>query len=69
MPDATGERNLRASLDRAVATGESDAMAVQPFPILRPDGSWEERYWSPLNTPVRDPETGCIAYLIHCVRT
>jgi hypothetical protein len=66
-PDATGERNLRASLDRAVATGAPDAMEVQPYPILRPDGSWEERYWSPLNTPVRDAESGRVAYLIHRV--
>ena len=66
-PAATGERNLRASLERAIATGAPDAMAVQPYAIRRPDGTWEERHWSPLNTPVPDPATGRITHLIHRV--
>jgi signal transduction histidine kinase len=66
-PDATGERNLRASLERAVATRAPDTMAVQPYPILRPDGSWEDRHWSPLNSPVRDAATGRVTHLIHRV--
>ncbi|HEX8430252.1 MAG TPA: PAS domain-containing protein, partial [Longimicrobium sp.] len=60
--------NLRASLERAVATAMPDAMDIQPYPLQRADGSWEERYWSPLNTPVADPETGRITHLIHRVR-
>ncbi len=66
-PGATGERNLRASLERAIATGMPDRMAVQAYPIPRPDGTWEERHWSPLNTPVRDPATGQVTHLIHQV--
>ncbi len=66
-PEATGEANLRASLLRAVATGEPDAMAVQHYPIAHPDGRWEERHWSPLNTPVRDPRSGRVTHLIHRV--
>ena len=66
-PAATGERNLRASLERAIATGTPDAMAIQPYAIQRPDGSWEERSWSPLNTPVVDAATGQVTLLIHRV--
>jgi PAS domain S-box-containing protein len=66
-PHATGTRNLRASLLRAIAAGAPDAMAVQHYAIRRPDGTWEERHWRPLNTPVADPATGQITHLIHRV--
>ena len=66
-PDATGTRNLRASLERAIATRAPDTMAIQPYAIRRPDGSWEERSWSPLNTPVVDAATGQVTLLIHRV--
>jgi PAS domain S-box-containing protein len=65
-PGATGVRNLRASLERALATGRPDRMSIQRYPIRRPDGSFEVRYWSPLNTPVRGPG-GEVRYLIHWV--
>lgn len=57
-PAATGVENLRSSLMRAVASTRPDEMAVQHYNIRRPDGSWEERHWSPLNTPVIDPARG-----------
>ena len=63
-PTATGVRNLRASLERALTTGRRDVMPVQHYNIRRPDGSWEERHWAPRNTPVRDPG-GSVRYLIH----
>ena len=66
-PNATGTRNLRASLERAIATGAPDTMAIQPYAIRRPDGSWEERSWSPRNTPVVDAATGEVTLLIHRV--
>ncbi len=65
-PSATGTRNLRASLERAVATREPDAMAVQKYDIRKPDGSFEERWWSPVNTPVTDG-AGAVKYVIHRV--
>ena len=65
--EATGVRNLRASLERAVASGVPDRMAVQAYPIPRPDGTWEERHWSPLNTPVRAAAAGPVTHLIHQV--
>ena len=54
-PAATGVRNLRASLDAVLRTGQPDTMAVQKYDILRPEaegGGFEERHWSPVNSPV-----------------
>ncbi|MFY9288988.1 MAG: ATP-binding protein [Alphaproteobacteria bacterium] len=66
---ADGVRNLRASLERALKTKQSDTMAVQKYDIRRPEhegGGFEERYWSPVNSPVMD-EMGRVIYLIHRV--
>jgi len=66
-PAADGVRNLRASLLRVLETGLADAMAVQKYSIRRPGGDgFEERYWSPLNTPISN-EHGGIRYIIHRV--
>lgn len=68
-PHATGVRNLRASLDRVLQTGEPDAMAVQKYDIRRPataGGGFEERFWSPLNVPVLGAD-GRIQFLVHRV--
>ncbi len=61
-----GVRNLRASLERVIATRAPHTMATQQYDIRRPDGSWEERHWSPLNTPVLDAD-GRVDYIIHRV--
>jgi signal transduction histidine kinase len=68
-PRATGVANLRASLERVLTFGRADAMAVQKYDIRRPEsegGGFEERFWSPLNSPVFD-EHGAIRYIIHRV--
>src|SRR6185369_11291197 len=68
-PQATGVRNLAASLDRVRRTRAADAMAVQKYDIRRPDeegGGFEERFWSPVNCPIFDP-SGELAYVIHRV--
>ncbi|HZH78751.1 MAG TPA: hypothetical protein VEY88_22165, partial [Archangium sp.] len=52
-PHATGARNLRASLERVLATRAPDTMPVQKYDIALPEsegGDFEERYWSPTNT-------------------
>ncbi len=44
-------------------------MAVQKYDIRRPDaesGGFEERFWSPLNSPVFGSE-GELAYITHRV--
>ncbi|HEY8607934.1 MAG TPA: ATP-binding protein [Noviherbaspirillum sp.] len=66
-PEANSTRNLRASLARVVATKSSDAMAVQRYDVPRRDGfGFEQRYWSPVNTPVLSPD-GDLVYIIHRV--
>jgi signal transduction histidine kinase len=63
-PEASGTRNLRASLETVLRTGEAHAMPVQKYDTRRPDwGELEERYWKPLNTPV--VLDGEVAYIIH----
>src|SRR6187402_52447 len=52
---ATGTSNLRASLDRVLATRSPDTMAVQKYDIKGPDGTFQVRYWSPKNLPVLSP--------------
>ena len=66
-PAATGVRNLRASLEHVVARREAHAMAVQRYDIRRRDGAFEERYWSPTNSPVLGAD-GRVAYVIHWVQ-
>lgn len=68
-PAASGVRNLGASLRRVLTMKRPDAMAVQKYDIRRPSGEgggFEERYWSPVNSPVFGPN-GEIAYIIHRV--
>lgn len=66
---ATGTSNLRASLNRVLQLRNPDAMAAQKYDIRRPEsegGGFEERYWSPVNTPVFGADASII-YLIHRV--
>ncbi|WP_424534269.1 ATP-binding protein [Sphaerisporangium viridialbum] len=66
IPDAQGMEVLRASLERVVATGERDTMALQMYNLEatgRP-GVFEERYWSTVNTPVLGPD-GELKLIIH----
>ena len=68
-PAATGVKNVRASLERVLLQKTADALAVQKYDIRRPDsegGGFEERYWSPVNSPVFD-EAGQVVYIIHRV--
>ena len=65
-PEATGMRNLRASLERVLTTRAPDTMAVQKYDIRLPDGSFEVRYWSPKNLPILS-STDEVIYIFHRV--
>jgi PAS domain S-box-containing protein len=68
-PAADGVRNLRASLQRVLEQRRPDRMPLQKYDIRRPQsegGGFEERYWSPLNTPVLDGQ-GNLRSIIHWV--
>jgi PAS domain S-box-containing protein len=69
FPDQPGSEaisNWRASLDRVRETGAPDTMAIQKYDIPGPDGVLEERYWSPMNSPVLGADRR-IEYFIHRV--
>jgi C4-dicarboxylate-specific signal transduction histidine kinase len=68
-PSASGSRNLRASLERVVASGEVDFMAVQKYDIRLPEsegGGFEERFWKPADYPVKGRD-GRLLYIVHTV--
>lgn len=69
LPEATGVRNLSASLARVEHEKATDVMAVQLYPVRKPAGEeeeFEERYWSPINSPVFD-HNGNLVFIIHRV--
>ncbi|POX63105.1 protein phosphatase [Streptomyces sp. Ru62] len=67
-PEADGVRNLDASLHRVLATSRPDTMGLQKYdiPVTGRPGVFEERWWSPVNTPVLGPD-GRVVYIIHRV--
>jgi PAS domain S-box-containing protein len=68
-PTADALRNSRASFDQVLRTRVADAMVVQRHDVRRPEsegGGFEVRYWSPVNSPVLNPD-GSLAYIIHRV--
>lgn len=68
-PDATGMANLQASLDRVRRDGAPDTMSVQKYDIRRPEtegGGFEERFWSPMNSPVFSAN-GTLSFILHRV--
>jgi len=65
-PAATGTNNLRASLERVLATRAADTMAVQKYDIRGPDGTFQAKYWSPKNIPVLGA-AGEVLFILHRV--
>jgi signal transduction histidine kinase/CheY-like chemotaxis protein len=65
-PATEGVRNLRASLERVGRDRVTDLMPVQKYDIRRPDGGFEERFWSPTNSPVLTAD-GRLEYIVHRV--
>jgi signal transduction histidine kinase/ActR/RegA family two-component response regulator len=68
-PNASGVQNLSASLSRVLEKRAPDTMPVQKYDIRRPQsegGAFEERYWSPINSPVFGAN-GELTYIIHRV--
>ncbi|HEV3374487.1 MAG TPA: PAS domain-containing protein [Candidatus Acidoferrum sp.] len=68
-PSATGVSNLRTSLQRVLQDKTPNTMAVQKYDIRKPEsegGGFEERYWSPVNSPVLGPDKE-VSYIVHRV--
>jgi PAS domain S-box-containing protein len=67
--NATGENNLRKSLESVLKNKTAHAMDIQKYDIQRPlaeGGGFEERHWSPFNTPVLN-ENKEVKYIMHRV--
>ncbi len=68
-PRADGVGNLAASLAKVLETRAPDAMPIQKYDVQVPKEngkSFEEHYWSPINSPVLD-QHGKVVYIIHRV--
>ncbi|MBZ5603674.1 MAG: response regulator, partial [Acidobacteriia bacterium] len=67
-PEATGVRNLRASFERVLVNRATDVMAVQKYDVRSdsPGHAFEQRWWSPINSPVLGPD-GQVQFIIHRV--
>lgn len=63
-PGATNTRDLEASLQLVLATGEPDVMSLLRYDIPVGGGRFEERWWSPVNTPVFGAD-GTVSLIIH----
>jgi serine phosphatase RsbU (regulator of sigma subunit) len=63
-PGAEGPANLRTTLEEARDTRRPVVMPIQEYAIPRPDGTFEQRYWSPVHVPVLDDD-GRVAFLVH----
>ena len=63
---ADGVSNLKKSLDIVMEKRVPHRMSIQKYDIKKPDGRFEERYWSPLNVPVLNKE-GLVIQIIHTV--
>ncbi len=66
---AENVRQLRASFEKVLTTGERDHLALIHFaiPVTRPDGtvSHEDRYWSASHTSLHDAEGRIVLILQH----
>ena len=62
--EADSVRNLGTSLARVIDEGRSDQMKVHRADVRRPNGGFEERWWTSLNTPAFDPD-GRLVLIIH----
>ncbi|MNJ92557.1 Sensor histidine kinase TmoS [compost metagenome] len=63
----TGAANLRVSLETVVKTGQAHTMAIEKYDVLKKNNGhsfYEERYWSPHNSPIFDSQNRLI-YIIH----
>ncbi|MHC4047362.1 PAS domain-containing protein [Bradyrhizobium sp. 23AC] len=65
-PLADGVSNLYSSLRIVGETGRAHAMAIQRYDIRDPGGTFVERHWQPINSPIHDT-TGHLVYLLHHV--
>ncbi|WP_245365690.1 hybrid sensor histidine kinase/response regulator [Neorhizobium galegae] len=62
-PQSVSGRMLRQSFAKVLATGQVDHLPLIPYPIAKPDGTMEERYWSATHTPILS-DTGKVRLIL-----
>lgn len=67
-PGATATSNLEESLRRVLDSGRPEIMPLQRYDVeaAGSPGAFRERYWCPVNVPVRGPDGG-VTFLLHVV--
>lgn len=65
-PSPASVKRLQASLEYTLQHRKPHTMAVQQYDIRMPDGRFEKKFWSPLNTPVFNDRKE-LMYIIHKV--
>lgn len=61
---ADGTTHLRSSLNRVLQSRAPDTMPIQRYDVRDAAGVFQERYWSPVNSPVLNAD-GQVEYVIH----
>ncbi len=62
--DINGVEKLARSLQKVIATKETDTMTLTHYDVPGKSGDFMEKFWNPVNTPVIS-NTGELAYIIH----
>ncbi|MXO58794.1 PAS domain-containing protein [Altererythrobacter salegens] len=62
-PKSESHRLLRSSLERVLASSETDELALIRYDIPNRDGGIEEHYWSATHTPLLN-EDGSVAFIL-----
>jgi PAS domain S-box-containing protein len=65
-PDNKAVATMQSSIDRVIRERTPDTMAIQKHDVRGTDGVFEERYWSPINSPVFGLDRK-IKYIVHRV--
>ena len=63
-PSVGGVAKLRASLERVLATRQPDRLPGLRYDVAPPEDDFQERWWSPVNSPVLD-DNGEVEAIIH----
>lgn len=62
--NANSVKNLKASLYKVLSSGKPDRLPILQYDVKDSNGVFEEKYWSPTNSPVLNAE-GEVQYIIH----
>jgi two-component system, response regulator / RNA-binding antiterminator len=67
LPDADGVQNLNASLETVLRSNRRHLMRIQRYDIPAPTDHQDFvlKYWSPVNSPVRDERGHAVGVLVH----